>query len=386
MHLALLTTFAASRKEPLADMLGRIHSATMAAGFGEPELLFILSDGPYARVSSIDRVLKRFPELGRVERITEAQHGVPSMRVLSNRPNLGGAREPVPFGTLLEISRGVPKSFPFHKVSMHFSIPQLFGGSTPDPTPGALEPGISVTDSWWVSGRQRSLSALTVVDAEPSAKKLPSLPERVAALFAACGKVKKTAHVPLADITPARPSQPPAAPAAAQAILQAMQDYRARMAEIVERARLPHDLPSNEEARATTPLGLTAGPKKPELLRAFAPMGYDCRGESGTFTLQRRTPRNLTAQLYLDVGTWSHSVTAIYAVQGLTGGRSFQAPLSLPVAPRATAGAQYPIGDADRWRQIVENLAALVGELDRTFAPAIESAAGPTPEWFRPEE
>jgi hypothetical protein len=34
-----------------------------------------------------------------------------------------------------------------------------------------------------------------------------------------------------------------------------------------------------------------------------------------------------------------------------------------------------PIGDADRWQRIVENLAALVAELDRGFVPRIEAAA-----------
>ena len=63
----------------------------------------------------------------------------------------------------------------------------------------------------------------------------------------------------------------------------------------VDRANLPHDLPPNQEAFTA---GVTSGPKKPELVRAFTPMGYDCRSESaGSFTLRRRTPGNLTAEL-----------------------------------------------------------------------------------------
>jgi hypothetical protein len=57
--------------------------------------------------------------------------------------------------------------------------------------------------------------------------------------------------------------------------------------------------------------------------------------------------------------------------------------LPLSEAPRALAG-QYPIGGPERWQQIVDNLAALVAELDRSFVPAIEAAAGPSPEWYRP--
>jgi hypothetical protein len=41
-------------------------------------------------------------------------------------------------------------------------------------------------------------------------------------------------------------------------------------------------------------------------------MGYDCRGESGTFPLRRRTPADLTVELLLDVGTWSSLVISIF--------------------------------------------------------------------------
>lgn len=46
---------------------------------------------------------------------------------------------------------------------------------------------------------------------------------------------------------------------------------------------------------------------------------------------------------------------------------------------------QYPIGAPERWQQIVENLAVIVAEFDRSFVPVVEAEAGPTPEWCRPE-
>ena len=81
--------------------------------------------------------------------------------------------------------------------------------------------------------------------------------------------------------------------------------------------------------------------------------------------MRRRTDSNLAVEISIDVGTWSNLVSASYAVTGL-------------------GALQYPIGDATRWMKIAENLAALVKELDRTFLPEVESAAGPSPEWFRP--
>ena len=59
--------------------------------------------------------------------------------------------------------------------------------------------------------------------------------------------------------------------------------------------------------------------------------------------------------------------------------------LLLPVSKRAMGSGQYPIGDGERWQKIVDNLAALVGELERSFVADVEKAAGATPEWYAPE-
>jgi hypothetical protein len=172
-------------------------------------------------------------------------------------------------------------------------------------------------------------------------------------------------------------------PKAAHAVKAIVLDYRARLKEVVERAALPHDLPTRgSEAQRDVQLGVTSGPRKPALDRAFKPLGYDCRGESGTFTLRRRTRANLTVELHLDVGTWGHNVLAMFMVWGL----GFKATLMLPISANDLAGGQYPIGDAQRWQKIVENLAALVAELDRSLVPEIEAAAGPSPEWYQPEK
>jgi hypothetical protein len=154
------------------------------------------------------------------------------------------------------------------------------------------------------------------------------------------------------------------------------------MSEIVERAALPHDLPaSGAEAQRGAGFDVVSGPRKPSLERVFKAIGYSCKGASGTFTLRRRTSTNLTVELYLDVGTWGRSVLAIFRVWGL----GFKGTLLLPITAKGVAGAQYPIGDAERWQKIVENLAALAKELDRTLVPEIEARVDPSPEWYQPE-
>jgi hypothetical protein len=162
------------------------------------------------------------------------------------------------------------------------------------------------------------------------------------------------------------------------------------MPELLE--KLPHDLAPREEDPDGTPAIPSSGPKKPALVNAFTAMGYDCHGGVETFMLRRRTPGNLTVELELDVGTWSNAIMVFFRVQGLIDGQGFKALINLPVARRAARGTvhgvelagQFPIGGPERWRQIVDNLAVLVAELDRGFVPEIEAASGPSPEWYRP--
>ena len=117
-------------------------------------------------------------------------------------------------------------------------------------------PGINVKDSWWVNGRQRFMGALRVVDADPAAKKLPTLPEKVASLFASCGKVRRTMQVPLAvaapkiEATRQAPTGVLATPTG-EAIQSVVRAYRARMPELLE--ALPHDLPPRAERVPVSP-------------------------------------------------------------------------------------------------------------------------------------
>jgi hypothetical protein len=211
---------------------------------------------------------------------------------------------------------------------------------------------------------------------------LPPYPEPIAAILASFGKAKAKQQLPLpgAEGAPDLARAASTDPEILKRVAEVQRDFRARLAEVVEAAALPHELPPVEIARQAS-VGLASGPKKPALEHAFKPLGYHVKGESGTFMLRRRSPLNLAVSVYLDVGTWSNSLTGSFAVQGV----GYAARLPLPPSKAALGVMQYPIGDAERWQKIVENLAALVKELDRTFVPAIEAVAGPAPEWFEPQ-
>lgn len=355
MLMAVFTSFAASRKEPLGDTVERVHAAFVTAGFGEPvvrvsildphdpaELSTAAAAPGIKRVSSVDRILKRWPELAPLVRLSSTSA---TRKVISNLTD-SGAVTPIDFAILKEIARGVPKSFPCHRITLHFSARGFSQGPdlppAPDPTAMAalaragvnvvadepIAPGVSVTDSWWVNGRQRSLRALRLVEADAAAKQLPAAPANVQAVLAASGKARKTVQVPLV-VAPTASTGVAAEAATPQGALTSemgealravLRDYREKMDALLQ--RLPHDLPPDAEPPGYTLAGTPAiGPKKPELIKAFAPLGYTCRGEHGDFKLQRKTEGNLAVQIRVEIGGWGTTINASIHVIGLANAR-----------------------------------------------------------------
>jgi hypothetical protein len=124
VRVDLVTTFSANKKEPLSVLLERIHAAFLTSGLGEPAIQFSLSDAPApGSTSSVDRVLKRYPQLQRFESTGSAIPASPAVRQISNGKSSPTAVEAVECSTLLAIAAGVPRSFPFHNLSVQFSPP-----------------------------------------------------------------------------------------------------------------------------------------------------------------------------------------------------------------------------------------------------------------------
>src|SRR4029450_8566450 len=179
MHVRLVTTFRASKKEPLAVLLERIHAAFLSSGLGQTAAHVSVSDSPVPGfVSSVDRVLKRYPALSRFESTSSLVPGTPPIHRLSNGPESPASGEAIEFSTLLAIAAGVPRSFPFHNFAVHFQSPAFGVASSGAGYIGPTVPGIIVGDSWWVNGRGRSVTAVTGVEAGTGNKKLASPPQK----------------------------------------------------------------------------------------------------------------------------------------------------------------------------------------------------------------
>lgn len=380
MRVALLATLNSNRKEPLSELVTRVVQAFHAAGHPAPQVRFTFSDNPLATgVSAVARALKRFPELQPFSH-NAPQFGVGApVSTISNTPGSPKENEQIPLESLQALVAGVPRSLPFHHISLHFHGP-AFGEASLYPTPeGQSMAGISVHDSWWINGRNRALTAIAAVDADPNAKKLPPLPEPAAQIIAACGKVKKTQQFLIVQEETQTRQQPPTPdPQIAATVKDYTRQYLSQMPAVLARAAMPHALTPAAEVWQPPQNHEPSGEKKPSLVELFSPLGYDVRGERGVFILKRRTPTNLTLEVNIDVGTWSNAVLAGFLVHGW----GFRARIGLPVEPSSPTARQYPIGGPENWRKIAENLAALVRELEASFVPGIEEIAGPTPEWW----
>jgi len=381
MQVAVQIEFKADRKEPLGVLLRRI-AALFASNGLEPEIEATFSDGPaiLRRTSAVERALKKHPHLALLERndapVVRAglpsQVSLPPVRRLAN----AGSPNPFPLADVIALADGVPRSLPFHAV--HVSFRHAAFGTVTLPFGLAPRAGVDVGDGWWTSGRIRSVHALYAVEGAAGAKALPDPPAPVAAVLAGIGKTRSRSQFVEPAVHPAVGVTPGTALAGDAAIVYPLLlEYKKDLPSIVQRIGLPHDLPPAAEVRLAF-IG-ASGPLKPTLVAAFKPRGYDCRGDSGTFTLRRRTSTNHVVDIELDVGTWSRSVTFTFGVSG----PSFNAMLTPPVTARDVS-TRYPIGDTANWEKIVANIAAIVDELERTFVAEITAAVEPAPAWFEP--
>ena len=322
-------------------------------------------DGPGNKASSVERAIRRFPELRRFDYTARPWPQAELERQLGNDLRSPFCGEPVDFPTLLEIVSGVPQSFPFFSVSVRLTHP-AFGPEPHANTPQNLWPGMVIEDIWGITRRKVSLTAVAVVDADPASDAVLILAPPAAAVLSTCGKPKLTRQM----LLPGQRSD------VADKVSAIAQDLESRMKEVVRQARLPHAF--SEEADHLP--AKAAGTRKPALARAFQPLGYDCRGGTMmTLTCRRQTASNLVVELHMDFGSRGDLVRPTYIVHGL----GFSASIRLPISLNSISRNLHWLVDAARWQQVVENLAALVAELDGSFLPDIEAAAGPSPAWYR---
>lgn len=367
VEIALRADIKVNKAEHTAEMIGRVHAAFLQAQLTNPLVCFTMIDAAAMKTSSVERVLKRFPDLKRFDYSAHPWAKAKMQRQIGNDFRSPASGEPVDLATLLQIVSGIPKAYPFSTAAVRLTHP-LFGAEPHPDTPQYFSPGVTIENCWALSKRNVSLTTLVIMDADPRRHDLPGPAQPLAAVLEACGRPTLTRQIVL----------PGQRTAVVQKVAAIAKDTEARLGEVVQRARLPHDFSEQDDHPPRQPIG----PRKPALVTAFRPLGYDCRRE-GMMVLvcRRRTASNLTVKLHLDFGSWGSLIHPTYSVHGL----GFSAAIRLPVSPGFVSYNLHWLVDPLRWQQIVDNLAVLVAELDQSFVPAIDAAAGPNPLWYYPD-
>jgi hypothetical protein len=179
-------------------LVRRAADAFEAAGLA-PTIVASFNDSPGAirKRSAVERAVRKYPHLVRFERDDAPLQtaGIPRIRRLTNvdASSPDDPEKPFPIADLLALADGVPRSLPFHGVSVTLRHAD-FGRIEGFPVNMTPRTGITITDGWWVNGRTRDLTAYYAVEGESAAKKLPDPPAAVGAILASLGKPQRSAQ------------------------------------------------------------------------------------------------------------------------------------------------------------------------------------------------
>jgi hypothetical protein len=376
--------YRATRKEPFGAMLRRIYEGLGQGGVPVQYRFTFADHVTPGMVSSVARAVKKFPHL--VPLVTTEPVAPQLREKFPDRTGpaaIVGDATKLEFAQLAEVADGLPRSLPFRVADVRFYTDEfgkaparvMAGTSTAEALlHGHFNTGMRAGDTWWVNGRNRHLGAAYVVDVPEGSRKTPLPPGALGRFVATLGKARTAAQFPIEEseegekvVVKGKSQAPPELTALAERL-------RERMPDLIAGARMPHVIASARADHAQSPL-------KPALEKHFKPIGYACKGGSGIFTLRRRTADNHVVEVNLDVGTWSRSLTGHFHVYM----PDFQIRLPMPASAELNA-RQCDIGDAERWEELVENMAAFTAYLDREVVPEVEKVAGPAPAWFEAPE
>ena len=340
--------------------------------------------------SAIDRAVKRYPELdGCRLPIIRASDGT-TRRMLSNVDAHHPTGNPCGFvspQTLIELVRGVPRSYPFWKANIFFmtGLPWQDGEGLEELLPGPEKwvlwrepvPHVSFEVGWWPWGYRAFVrAAISLGNAETFGQVLPPVPGAASTCLTSFGKPTTRLMLRRTDDESTRLLE-------ITARLRALhEEWRDRSRREMAMLPLPHSLPAKGTGTQYNPVTLS---HKPTLLSTFKPRGYRYSSTDsgpGCFVLHKLTPNRNRVEIFFDVGSkWRHYTGGIL-IQGLRG----SCVARLPAHPEQL-NQEYDIANDETWQKLVENIAVLVDHLERVFVSEIDAVLGRTPdwyEWFRP--
>lgn len=396
MKLYRKYTFRIEKRESLGSLFQRVTDVLNQ--FGQTsKVYFYFEDQAIGSVSACDRLIKRFPVFESFA-FTHAEARANPPKIIKSISNFNNSWDisyesqsatAISTEILSNVAVGVPRSFPFHYSHFIFDNVSLLNTSEPDTgdassqvlqyssrVPRSYNNSAIVLDShWWVSRREHHLTVIVALPIPTAGEEVVLLPEKTKSFIQAFGKIAEERLEIVYTQQEATERQ-----AVIARLVSVTTRYNQNIGNIIQTLPLPHSLPSVEQ------VGLHGeefkiGSMKDVLVKYFKSLGY-CyqakRSGHGIYSLTKLTPNNNELEIYLDVGSWSRSVTASFSFNGM----SMSGSVGLPVSKNAIDVAQYPILSIEQWRQIVENLVVVVNYLEKTFAVEADEVSGSTPRWY----
>lgn len=344
---------------------------------------FYLADSPIAGgVSSIKRILKRFPELDKYvfeheEKIGNETH---TYLVLSNFPNddyfqMGGSvvegknKDNIRFEILLEIIEGIPRKLPLHKAVFLFD--QLNWSQKVNVINEHVYNMSSIlyANNWWMPKRDISLFANVSVSESANEKDcLQPLSDELNHTLLQLGTIKKKSLQCLLN-----QGEKAKFETVWYECNQLISSFRKNMVNNNPFV-FPHALIENHEHFTTLP-------RKQTVSKMMKKLGYKHlpkEGFHGVIVYGKLTKQNHRILLEFDSGRGFFDLRCNFILEGPYWKHRME---ELPCRPNSY-GDFFPIPDIETLEKVVENFSVVIQYLEETIVKDIEKLYGPAPKWF----
>src|SRR5579884_1944737 len=312
------------KNDDTGTLVERVATAIAQSGSPDHPISFLFSNAMLGRQrSALDYLIKSYPVFEPFR--SAIAFPTAGASVITNVVPNGEIPEDsgIPFTTMLEVARGIPKRFPFGMATFAWrGVAALdLSASLPiaDTAAGGMMgrilgrtgvPAITLLSGWGASKRSLDLTAVVRLHSTNAARGKPDLPDATRFLLESLGK-RKT------DDVYALPEPGEAAEQTKEAMRGVDDAFRRARAELLARiAELPLE-PLETRANAEQP-GENAGSVREPLADALAPLGYAPlrgAGAPGLLVFAKRTAHNDELRVSVDRGTWSHHFAGRFEIR-----------------------------------------------------------------------
>jgi hypothetical protein len=371
MRLFQRYSFSIPKKQKTGELVRKIFNLINEKNYENTKVLFSFSDLLESKISAQQRVAKTFPLM--TQFCVEAPEKEESRNPLNALEIAEGIGRRFPFQTAQFIFWGVPASllsadFGAVDESVLTALPELGACGLPP------QSFVAVTDSWWVNGRNKGMTAALELPLPDDRATDVTVPEELEQSLSALAKIKERqlAFFPTTEEIEQQTE-------IHKVISPVLDDYKKSIRAVgsyLKRLNLPHPkLLTSESAESET----ETIPKKRIIGKHLKKLGYKHYGPGGgqgLMCFRKKSAGNNIISIEFDFGSWSKTLHASLRFRGpLT-----EFFLTLPYSVDGTTLSG--IHSADLFSRAIENLSVVVGAVEQELIAKVEEALPCTPSWY----